>query len=111
LFAVKESKAGERYDGSWLFPVGRLDADTTGLLLFTNSTRLAALLSAPEAKVPKTYRALVGGRLSGLELERLKRGVAIREKGKTLVTRPAVAATQTPRGVNTLVTLDFWRGN
>ncbi|MBM2841111.1 MAG: ribosomal large subunit pseudouridine synthase [Bacteroidetes bacterium] len=39
----------------WLFPVGRLDKDTSGLLLFTNDTRLGDTVTNPLTKLPKTY--------------------------------------------------------
>jgi 23S rRNA pseudouridine2605 synthase len=42
-----------------VFPVGRLDRDTSGLLLFTNDTRWADALTDPNTKIPKTYRARV----------------------------------------------------
>ncbi len=44
-----------------LYPVGRLDADSEGLLLMTNDGELAYRLTHPRFKVPKTYRALVKG--------------------------------------------------
>jgi 23S rRNA pseudouridine2605 synthase len=48
-------EAGER-----LYPVGRLDADTTGLILLTNDGALAHRLTHPSFEVPRTYRATVG---------------------------------------------------
>lgn len=39
----------------WIFPVGRLDKDTSGLLLFTNDTQFGEQLTSPGSKVPKTY--------------------------------------------------------
>ncbi len=48
-----------RSDGARLFPVGRLDIDTTGLILLTNDGELAHRLTHPRFEVPKTYRALV----------------------------------------------------
>jgi 23S rRNA pseudouridine2605 synthase len=44
-----------------LYPVGRLDADSTGLILLTNDGELANRLTHPRFEVPKTYRATVGG--------------------------------------------------
>ncbi len=47
--------------GARLYPVGRLDADSSGLILLTNDGELANLLTHPRYEVPKTYRARVGG--------------------------------------------------
>lgn len=60
-----------------LFPVGRLDADTTGLLLLTNDGELTFRLTHPRYGVDKEYRALVRGRPDEEDLERLRRGVEI----------------------------------
>lgn len=65
-----------------VFPVGRLDADSTGLLLMTNDGELAERLSHPRYGVPRTYRAEVEGRVEQEDLERLRRGVWLAE-GKT----------------------------
>ena len=46
--------------GARLYPVGRLDIDTTGLILLTNDRELAHRLMHPRFEVPKTYRALLG---------------------------------------------------
>ena len=45
-----------------LYPVGRLDIESTGLMLLTNDGALAHRLTHPSFEVPKTYRATVGGR-------------------------------------------------
>lgn len=45
----------------WVFPVGRLDMDTSGLLILTNDTEYGEALLQPESKVPKTYYAKVAG--------------------------------------------------
>lgn len=68
-----------------LFPVGRLDYDTTGLLLLTNDGELANRLAHPRYEVPKTYRAIVSGVMTPESLESLERGVVLahRTKGKT----------------------------
>ena len=65
-----------------LYPVGRLDADTTGLLLLTNDGALADRLTHPRYEVPKTYRVRLGKPISDRELERLQRGVEL-EDGRT----------------------------
>lgn len=60
-----------------LFPVGRLDYNTSGLLLMTNDGDLAYRLSHPKHQVTKTYRAIVAGVLSGGRLASLRGGVDI----------------------------------
>lgn len=65
-----------------LFPVGRLDYDSSGLLLMTNDGELTHRLTHPRYQVPKTYRAKVRGLPDMQALERLRRGVLLPE-GKT----------------------------
>lgn len=65
-----------------LYPVGRLDADSTGLLLLTNDGELANQLTHPRYEVPKAYRAHLRRPPSDRDLERLRRGVEL-EDGPT----------------------------
>ncbi|MFC9919014.1 pseudouridine synthase [Agromyces binzhouensis] len=58
-----------------VFNVGRLDGDTSGLLLLTNDGDLAHVLAHPSFGVEKTYIAKVAGRMTPQTLQRLKRGV------------------------------------
>jgi len=60
-----------------LFPVGRLDFDTTGLLLLTTDGDLAYQLLHPRFHVEKRYEARVDGRLFDVELEPLRRGITL----------------------------------
>lgn len=61
-----------------LYPVGRLDADTTGLILVTNDGELANALTHPRFEVPKTYRARVaGGPVRDGALRALRGGLAL----------------------------------
>ena len=61
-----------------LYPVGRLDVDTTGLILLTNDGELANLLTHPRHEVPKRYHARVGGgRPDDAALARLRAGVEL----------------------------------
>jgi 23S rRNA pseudouridine2605 synthase len=65
-----------------LYPVGRLDADSTGLLLLTNDGALANQLTHPRYEVPKTYRARLAKPPREQELTRLREGVEL-EDGPT----------------------------
>lgn len=67
----------QRYPG--LFPVGRLDRDTTGLLLFTTNGEAAHQLLHPSHHVTKHYVALVEGVPTEAELNRLRRGIRLRD--------------------------------
>jgi 23S rRNA pseudouridine2605 synthase len=60
-----------------LYPVGRLDADSTGLLLLTNDGELANRLTHPRYEVPKTYRVRLRTPLADRDLERLRNGVEL----------------------------------
>ena len=60
-----------------IFPVGRLDYDTQGILLFTNDGELANKLTSPNSKVEKEYLARVSGHAGKEALAKLVRGVVI----------------------------------
>ena len=60
-----------------IYPIGRLDYDTTGLVLLTNDGEFANLMMKPSSKIQKIYLAKVNGILSREELEELKRGIVI----------------------------------
>jgi 16S rRNA pseudouridine516 synthase len=62
-----------------LFPVGRLDRDTQGLLLLTDDGAMAHNLLSPKKRVPKTYLALVQGWVGKKEQEAFARGIALRD--------------------------------
>ena len=62
-----------------VYPVGRLDFDSEGLLLLTDDKQLQHRLSDPKFKVPKTYWAQVEGLVSAEALQQLRRGVTIKE--------------------------------
>ena len=65
-----------------IFCVGRLDADTTGLIILTNDSELTNRLTHPRYELPKTYHVKVRGRMEGEAVEKLKKGVWLSE-GKT----------------------------
>ena len=70
-----------------LYPVGRLDADTTGLILLTNDGELAHRLTHPSFEVDKTYRAVVAAApVPERDLDKLRKGVEL-EDGMTAPAR------------------------
>ena len=71
---------------TWVVPVGRLDLDTSGLILLTNDTGFAEHIMNPEQKVPKTYQVKTATQLSPEQIEQLRRGVELKDG----VTRPAL---------------------
>ncbi len=62
-------------EGKWLFPVGRLDLDSSGLLLLTNDSIFAERITQPATKVPKTYLVKVNAIVDEAGLARLRQGV------------------------------------
>lgn len=69
-----------------LFPVGRLDLDTEGLLLITNDGALAHELLSPAKHIPKTYAATIDGLVTETDVKRFAEGIDIGEKK---LTKPA----------------------
>ena len=79
---VLDAVGDEGMAGHRLFPVGRLDADTTGLLVLTDDGELAFRLTHPRYKVAKEYIAVVVGSPNEKDVESLRTGVEL-EDGKT----------------------------
>lgn len=63
-----------------IYPIGRLDYDTTGLILLTNDGELTNILSHPNNNVEKTYIAKIEGILSKENIDALKKGIIIDER-------------------------------
>lgn len=70
----------------WLFPVGRLDLDTSGLLLMTNDSEFAEHITSPEHHVAKTYLVKSSVLLTDEQLRQLREGVELKDG----LTRPAM---------------------
>jgi pseudouridine synthase len=66
--------------------VGRLDRDTTGLLLLTNDTHFANRVMSPEAKIPKAYLVKTSTKLTDEQLDRLRNGIELSDG----LTKPAI---------------------
>ncbi len=75
-----------------VFPVGRLDKDTEGLLLLTNDGSWAHGITSPKKHVEKRYRAIVEGALTEADAERLRSGIELKDGTKCL---PAELETET----------------
>jgi pseudouridine synthase len=71
--------------GTFLSPVGRLDLDTSGLLLMTNDNQFAERVTNPNSHVPKTYLVKASTRLTDEQLRQLRDGIALSDGP----TRPA----------------------
>lgn len=63
-----------------IYPIGRLDYDTTGILLLTNDGTFANGLMHPSNKIDKTYIAKIKGILTGYDVKRLRNGIIIDER-------------------------------
>ena len=74
--------------GTFVSPVGRLDLDTSGLLLMTNDTQLAERVTNPESHVPKTYLVKASTVLTDAQLQRLRDGIELSDG----MTRPALVS-------------------
>lgn len=80
-----------------VYPVGRLDKDSEGLLLLTNDNRLNQQLLNPQHKLPKTYWVQVEGAPTEADLAPLRSGVTIKLKKGPYQTLPAQASVLNPR--------------
>ncbi len=90
----------------WVFPVGRLDLDTSGLLILTNDTDFAERVTNPKHKIPKTYLVKSIGRLTEEQLERLRTGVELSDGP----TRPAEVRRLRDSGNHTFVEITITEG-
>ena len=81
-----------------IYPVGRLDFDSQGLLILTNDGELSHRLMHPKYRIPRTYKAIIGGSISNASVEQLKRGILL-DDGPTGPARIRVINTQHKRSV------------
>jgi 23S rRNA pseudouridine2605 synthase len=89
----------------WVFPVGRLDRGTSGLLLFTNDTAFGEALTSPESHVSKTYRVRLDRPLAEADIRRMESGMALDDRTRL---RPAVVGRV--RGAETAYDLTIHEG-
>ncbi|MFA5827761.1 MAG: pseudouridine synthase [Candidatus Shapirobacteria bacterium] len=91
---------------SRLYPVGRLDYDSSGLILLTNDGDLALKLTHPRFHLPKTYHVTVTGLVDDRKINKLKKGVDL-EDGKTL---PCDISIITRHPGNTVLEIILYQG-
>ncbi len=98
----------EEWRARRVYPVGRLDRDTEGLLLLTDDGALALRLTHPRYAPEKEYHALVAGQPSPDQLERLARGILL--EGEKRPTAPANVRVLRREGPNTWIVIGIHEG-
>lgn len=84
-----------------IFPIGRLDYDTSGIILLTNDGEFANRLMHPKFKIDKTYIAKVKGIVTKEKIEKLRRGIHL-EDGKTAPAKVKLLSADKKRGTSIL---------
>ncbi len=92
--------------GAWVVPVGRLDLETSGLLILTNDTQFAERMTNPAYKVPKTYQVKAAHLLTDEQIRRLREGVELSDGP----TRPATVHRLRDTGRHTHLELTITEG-
>lgn len=116
LDVLQQSRAvgRKRFEGNLprVFPVGRLDFDVEGILLLTNDGELANALLHPRYHVPKTYAVKIKGKPQEKQLERLRRGVRLKQDNGRLTrpTKPAQVKILKESPANTWIELTITEG-
>ena len=85
-----------------IFPVGRLDYDSTGLIILTNDGEFANMLMHPRYHLPKTYHVTVKGLLDKSDVNRLQKGVTLDDGVKTLPAKANITNQDLPNGKTSL---------
>jgi 23S rRNA pseudouridine2605 synthase len=89
-----------------IYPVGRLDENSEGLIILTNDGRVANIVCHPRYQVDKTYKVTVRGKVTRDQVEKIERGVWLAE-GKT---GPAQVRKVDQKARSTIVTVTIWEG-
>lgn len=92
-----------KYRNKGIFPVGRLDKDTEGLLILTNNGELGHKLLSPKKKVPKRYFAQVSGIIDTEDIESFQNGIALDDGYRTMPAELELLRTGDPSEVMVMI--------
>ncbi len=87
-----------------IFPVGRLDYDTTGVLILTNDGEFANKMMHPRYKLPKTYLVSCTGEFTEEQADQLRKGIVL-EDGKTLPAKVHILSSSTRKKTQMRITI------
>jgi len=90
----------KRFDRKRLYPVGRLDADSIGMILLTDDGELTHRLTHPSFEATKEYRVTVNGKVSVEDLEKLRKGIYLASSNEIAKTKSAEGASAPGPGIN-----------
>ncbi len=90
--------------GARLYNVGRLDKESEGLLIMTNDGELCRTLTHPSTHIPKAYRVILSGKVSGTEIDKLRAGVWI--DGKKVRVSKAYIKKSNPKSTMVDITIE-----
>ena len=115
LLNLSRAQGKRQFEGELprIFPVGRLDYETEGLLLMTNDGDLSDRMLKPKYHVPKTYQVKVKGRPIEKAIERLRKGVRLLDKNgrpSRRPTRPAEVTVTKRSPANTWLEMTIFEG-
>lgn len=114
VMEMSRARGKRQFEGRMprIYPVGRLDFDAEGALILTNDGELTHRLLHPKGQVPKTYLVKVRGRPEAKQLERLRRGVRLKDADGKLErpTRPAEVQVAKLGPSNTWLELTLFEG-
>ncbi len=89
-----------------IFPIGRLDYDSEGLLLLSNDGEFSQMIQHPTHKIPKTYKVIVKGTLDDKQIMRLRKGVEL----DGTMTMPAKVFVRAGKTDNTVLKMTIFEG-
>ena len=100
----KKKSVFDFFKDKTLFAVGRLDEDTTGIIIVTNDGRLSHKIASPESRTEKTYEATIDSPISESDIRKLSSGVTIDLDGEPYTTLPCRVVQLSPTKIEMAIT-------